>query len=163
MKKNVVLIIISMFYLLSSFAAADTLWEIDFAQKNYPQGIAAENEYCILYDNHLRFYARESYLTIKFNLPKDGYKNYKLQLTDRGSLLQMEAPEMLVESVYSPYTIMANQSIAADNISIMHTVDRTKTYDVSNYLKPGTNTLLFKLNIGSSTMYEIRKIALIGS
>lgn len=145
--------------ILPSFAS--TLWQVDFASFTPPAGVSVTSQYTWDVGDHLVLYSRDSALTMTFNLPDGNYANYNLQITDRGTVINMAMAEQYASGVYSPYTLMINNATMAQDVDVMWLQDKTTTYNIGQYLKPGKNQITLTLNTGANTRYEIRKLLLI--
>jgi len=141
-------------------SSAGTLWQGDFSSFTPPAGGSVTSQYTWDVGDHLVLYSRDSTLTMVFNLPDGNYSNYNLQLTDRGTVINMAMAEQYTAGVYSPYTLMVNNFTMAQDVDVMWLQDKTTTYNVGQYLKPGKNQIILTLNPGTNTRYEIRKLLL---
>lgn len=144
--------------ILPSFAG--TLWQVDFSSFTPPAGVTVASQYTWDVGDHLVLYSRDSKLTMVFNLPEGSYSNYNLQLTDRGTVINMAMAEQYTAGVYSPYTLMVNNFTMAQDVDVMWLQDKTTTYNIGQYLKPGKNQITLTLNPGTNTQYQIRKLLL---
>lgn len=162
MKKYLLCLLMVLFLAFFTLPShADTLWEADFSTFTPPANVSVFTSYCWDMGNHLVLYSRDSYITMTFNLPEGNYSNYKFLLTDRGTVITMAMAEQYASGIYSPYTITVNKSTVAEDVDVIWLQDKTTTYNIGNYLKPGKNTITLTLNTGSNTRYEIRKIQLL--
>lgn len=155
-------ILVIVVFFMTPQAKADTLWTVDFANNNPPADVSVVTQYCWDVGNHIVFYSGDSMLTISFNLKDKKYLNYKLKITDRGSNKKLTTVSNGASGIYSPLTIMVNNSAAANKIDIYWTDDQTNVYDVGDLIKEGNNVIILDNAQDSTTIYEIRKAELIG-
>lgn len=143
-------------------AKADSIWAVDFADNNPPAGVSVIGQYCWDIGEHVVFYSGDSMLTISFNLKDKKYLNYKLKITDRGSNKKLTTVSNGASGIYSPLTIMVNNSAAVNKVDIYWTDDQTNVYDIGDLIKEGNNVIILDNAQDSTTRYEIRKVELIG-
>lgn len=143
-------------------AKADTLGTVDFANNAPPAGVSVITQYCWDIGDHIVFYSGDSMLTIIFNIKDKKYINYRLKITDRGSNKKLTTAPSGSSGIYSPLTIMVNNSPAANNVNIYWTDDQTNVYDIGDFIQVGNNVIILDNAQDSTSIYEIRKIELIG-
>ncbi|MDQ7825094.1 MAG: hypothetical protein RDV48_19995 [Candidatus Eremiobacteraeota bacterium] len=144
-----------------TLASGSILWSIQPSGGGTPQ-VTMEQQYCTSFMGFLRFYSRASTMTLKFTLPEDTFEGYSLQMTDAGSNALMEiAKQEGNKGIWSPLTIRVNESVIAENISIVGTAEETRTYQIGRYLRKGPNTISFSLGGASRTRYDLKSVSLL--
>jgi len=153
-------IVVSLFCGVTSFAAGQVLWKVDFASKDTPEKVKVNQNDCWDAGDYLRLYTRDSYVSFIFTLEKGDYKGYTLQISDRGSNVKMESASDHSGGVVSPYNIVVNGVTVAEHIDITWTDFKTASFDVGNYLKNGENLVTIKLQPDAKTRYDLKEIVL---
>lgn len=144
-------------------AFADNIWTVDFAINNPPADISVSYQYCWDIGNHLEFYSPDSLLTLTFNLKNKDYISYKLKVTDRGTNIRMAKAASDKDDIYSPLMIVVNNTTVANNIDVTWTDDATNVYEIGEFIKAGSNTIILDNAQDSGTRYDVRKIELIAN
>lgn len=155
------LLVIAMSFMAHQ-AKADTIWTVDFANNAPPAGVSVVTQYCWDSGNYCVFYSGNSLLTINFNIKDKQYSNYQLKVTDSGSNKNLTTAPSGSSGMYSPLSILVNNSTVVNNIDITWTYDQTNVYDIGDFIKAGNNFIILDNAQNSTTMYQIRKVELIG-
>ncbi len=137
------------------------VFTVDFSQQARPPKLLILPNFCWDYENHQVFFARDSALTVQFNLLRKDRGSYLLKVTDRGSTIRMSMAEKNRHGVFCPVTIRMNDQIVVESVNVDWLADTTSSYDVTPSIQTGLNTILFTLAPGTLTRYEIGKIQLL--
>jgi len=135
-------------------------WTVDFAKDKLPDGVQVSTQYAWDSLDHLVLYAKDSSLTLKFELEPGDYSGCRLVLTSRGSYLLISLTDPNDLQVYSPYTILVNGNIVAEDVEVQNLRDQDTSYQVGEYLNQGENEITISLSPLSTTHFEIRQIQL---